>query len=222
VVPIVVNEAHVARCQLLEGDTVLVDLTEVPDDILWDTTAVPDGLHAVKLSVTDAVGHTTVSPEKTIIVGNHAILPQITYIPEALVTVPENWQSVEIDVRGMVENPGGIKHIISWLTWNPAATPTPMNLEYSIGQGLCPHRGIKFVGEESTEGLIVLDLKRSDVTYTDAQEANYPWKADPTTFPDNDLPETAGSFFGHIAVMGRGRPRQRELPVRMYFRLFTA
>ncbi|MGC4120250.1 MAG: Ig-like domain-containing protein [Myxococcales bacterium] len=118
VIPIVATEAHVAKVQLLEGDTVLVDLTEVPDDILWDTTKVADGLHAVKLSVSDTLGHVTVSPEKKVIVGNYAVLPQIEYIPADQVTVPEDWQTVEIDVRGMVANPGAIKHILTWLSWD--------------------------------------------------------------------------------------------------------
>ncbi|HEY3451509.1 MAG TPA: Ig-like domain-containing protein [Myxococcales bacterium] len=219
VVPIVVTEVHVAKVQLLEADTVLVDLTAIPDDILWDTTKVADGLHTVKLSVTDTVGHTTVSPEKKIIVGNHATIPAITYLPAALVTVPENWQTVEIDVRGMVTNPGSIKHIITWLQWDPAALPTPINFEYSVGEGLCPHRGIKFIGKESTEGEIVLDLKRSEVPAE--AEAKFPAGSDTVSFPFNTDPETLGSFFGHIAIMDAADHVGQSLPIKMYFVLFT-
>lgn len=222
---VVVTEPHVAKCQLVEGETVLVDLAAAPSDIVWDTTKVSDGLHTVKVQVTDTVGHVGATAEQTIIVANHALmpLPAITYIPAATVEIPEGYQpGDEIDVRGMIENPGQIKRIVTWLTWDPKATPTPMNLEYSVGQGLCPHRGIKFVGKESTEGEIVLEFRRSDFTYTDAQETNgFPWKADPTTFPDNDDPETAGSFFGHIAVMDALDHLKESLPVKMTFVLFT-
>ncbi|MBI5544333.1 MAG: hypothetical protein HY901_10615, partial [Deltaproteobacteria bacterium] len=210
-----VADAHLAKIQLLADDAVVAEIAGAATSLWWDTTKTEDGLRKVKLSVVDAAGNTEVTSEQLVVVANTALVPEIEYDPRPLVSVPPNWQSVEIDVRGMVTNPGGVKRMLSWLTWDPALD---MNLEYALGLGLCPHRGIKIIDAESRKGEIIIEIDREDVAASVASK--FPAGSDPKTFPVNDDPATLGTIFGHIAVLDAADHVNESVPVEMHFVLF--
>ena len=99
--------------------------------------------------------------------------------------------------------------MITWVTWDASAG---WLLEYSLGQGLCPHRGIQYIAEESRAGEIVLELDRADVDPTIV--AKYPLAdRESDTFPTNDDPLTFGLFFGHVKPMEPAEHAGTSLPI---------
>jgi len=213
-IPVEVTEAHPGTVQLVEGENVHAEHCESDAaELSWTTTDCADGLHRPRLRVIDAAGNETTTDEVPVVVANRATEARITYSPAATVSVPGIWASVETDVRGWVTNPGGVRRIVSWLKWNPVSG---VRLEYSVGVGLCPDRGIRFVGEESADGAIVLDLPRENVP---AEAAARLPAGNSAVFPSNADPETLGTIFGHVAVMDPADHVGLQLPIEMHFLL---
>jgi hypothetical protein len=209
---VTLTEAHPATLQLVEGDAVLADASEGAA-LQWDTTATDDGLHKVAVRAIDAAGNVADSAEWPLVVANGGQESAVTYSPAAEVVVPQDWRTAETDVRGFVTNPGGVKRIVTWLTWDGSSG---LQLAYALGIGTCPDRGIKFVGTESENGEAVLDLKRADVPA--AAAAKLP-PGDETVFPVNSDPETLGTFFGHIAIENPDTHVGARVPVKIHFLL---
>jgi hypothetical protein len=194
---VTVTEEHLAAVKLFAGETLLAEAAALP--LAWDTTAVADDLYRLTVVAVDEAGNEGRSAEVPVIVANHGKLAEVDVEPgpETVVEIPENYESVEIDVRVLAESEANIRKVITWMTWDPA---DGWLLEYSLGQGLCPHRGKQYLAEESRDGEIVLALDRADVD--PAIVATFPAaERESDTFPTNDDPLTYGMFFGHVKPM---------------------
>lgn len=217
-IPVAVEEEHLAGVRLVAGDEVLASGPACqPTDsecaydghLLLDTPAVADGLYWVSALAIDKAGNETRTAEVPVIVANRGERVEIEYDPGAVVKIPAIYDGQEIDVRAQATSKPNIRRVITWVNWDPAAN---WRLEYSLGQGLCPHRGILYVAEESLDGEIVLDLDRADVA--PAIVANYPAAdRDSDTFPTNDDELTYGLFFGHVAPMDPSEHLGASLPI---------
>lgn len=218
-----------AAVKLLAGDTVLAEARTAchPSDppicdggpamLRLDVADVPDGLLRVTAIAIDDAGNVGRSVEVPVIVANRGERIEVDYDPAPEVSIPEAYEGVELDVRATAESRAGIRKIITWVTWeNPVAGDAVDGwlLEYSLGQGLCPHRGIQYVAEESFAGEIVLELDRADVdpdivaTYPEADRES-------DTFPTGDDPLTYGLFFGHVKPMEPAAHAGASLPIQV-------
>jgi len=130
--------------------------------------------------------------------------------------VPENYATAEYHTKVSVDSEEGITRVISWLTWDPAGD---WLLEYSLGQGTCPHNGIQYVVDESNGGAIVFDLPRADLS--EAVLARFPAdERESDVFPVNDDPRTFGKFFGHIAPKDPENHVNETLPIEIHYVFF--
>jgi hypothetical protein len=178
----------------------------------WDATAAEERVHWLDLTVTDAVGHVATVTQFPLIVVNNGDAYAIEYDPSAQVAVPVDYATAEYDTRGMVPTHAGVKRIISWMTWDASSG---WLIDYSIGEGLCPHRGIEFVSVESRAGEIVIELGRDELPssivnlFPEADRAS-------TTFPSNTDPLTFGTFFGHARPLEPADRVGQSLPIEMH------
>jgi hypothetical protein len=89
-------------------------------------------------------------------------------------------------------------------------------LEYSLGQGFCPHRGIQYLAREDGGGEIVLSLARTELS--DEVVARLPaGERESETFPANGDPATLGSFFGHINPLEPADHINQSMPIEVHF-----
>jgi len=164
------------------------------------------------VEVTDTVGHSTRVESFPLIVANYGDFHTIEYDPSAELFVPTNYLTAEYDTRGMVPTYAGVKRIISWITWDASAG---WLVDYSIGEGLCPHRGIEFVGAESDTGEIIIELGRDELPPTVISRFPVEERTR-TTFPTNDDPLTFGIFFGHARPLEPADHVGQRLPIQMH------
>jgi hypothetical protein len=216
-VPVSITEENVTQIRLLDGDdNELAVATEGVDELSWDTTAVESKVYRLHLVVTDAVGNEVESDEVPVVVVNNGYAfddDEIDYDPSGWVIIPDPFdETVEIDIRqypamdipGVEENVENIVRVISWMTWNPEDAPD-VELEYSIGQGICPHRGLQYLADSNADGEVILDLAWADMD-ADLQQASIDQDQDgyeegSGVFPyDGDI-LTRGTFFGHIRAI---------------------
>jgi hypothetical protein len=206
-VPVTATDEHLAAVRLLEDDAVLAE--GVGAALSLDTTTVEDGLHRFSVVAVDEAGNEARTAEVPVIVANHGERVEVTYDPAAEVAIPAAYEGVELDVRATAPSRAGIRKLVAWVTWDPTGD---WLLEYALGQGLCPHRGIQYLAEESRDGEIVLELDRADVD--PAIVAGYPEAdRDSATFPTNDDPLTFGLFFGHVRPTEPAAHAGETLPI---------
>lgn len=180
---------------------------------VWDTTTAEDRIHRLTVTATDAAGHSATLSDFPVIVANHGEAYEVTYDPSAQVYVPEDYLTAEFHTRGSVPTHPGVFRIITWLTWDPSAGWT---MQYTLGEGLCPHRGIPFVAQESDSGEIVIELSYDMLPSTTVRL--FPEEVrQPTTFPSNDDPLTFGTFFGHVAPLEPADHVGQRVPIEMHF-----
>lgn len=207
--PVTIDDNNVVKARLLrhlacEPDGTCDDQLEelatadtTVSEFMFSTTAADDGVFWLQVEVTDVAGHTGLSPVVPFVVVNNGELVETTFDPAAEVNVPANYASVEYHTRITALSKPDTRKVISWLTWDASGD---WLMEYSLGQGFCPHRGIKYTEAVSRNGLLVIELAREDLT--DEVEAQFPAEeVGSSVFPVNDDPATFGSFFGHIAPL---------------------
>lgn len=188
---------------------------EAPTSVDLDTATLVDGAHALLVEVTDVAGNVA-TKATTFIVVNKGEEVQVQYIPSAEVYIPENYMSVEYHTRIQVAAQPGVTRVLTWLTWEGGRDWT---MEYSLGQGICPHNGIQYVAEESNSGAILLDLRREDLSAEVL--AKFPAEEkDGVTFPYNDNPRTFGAFFGHVAPMDPADHVGESVAIDVHYVLF--
>jgi len=193
-----VTEAHPDALRLVADDgTVLASAFPGTFDLLLDSTGMADGPLGARVEAIDLAGNVGASAPLVLVVANGGEQLEVEYIPMAKVAVPENWQTAEYHTRVMSEVRPGVKRILAWVTWDPSGD---WQMEYSVGQGTCPHNGIQYTSAQSRAGEIVIDLARVDLSADVV--AKFP-AADQATdvFPVNDDPATFGSFFSHVAPL---------------------
>lgn len=208
-VPLNIIETNLSTIRLLNQDGELVSVSGTTAELTWDTTAVSDQVHAIYLEITDQANNTSSTTEIPVIVMNNGEEVTFEYIPAAAVEIPDPFNPyAEFHTRTMAYmDDQSVTRVIVWLTWD-ASNEWP--LELAVGQGFCPHRGIEYYAEESSEGEIYIDLARTDltsasVTSIQGQMPSHP--TDSTVFPYNGDPATLGAFFGHIAPL---EPEEHE------------
>ncbi|MBW2263933.1 MAG: hypothetical protein JRG91_18385, partial [Deltaproteobacteria bacterium] len=179
--------------------------------LLLDTTSIEDGLHRLSLLVTDVVGRTAEVTDFPVVVVNSGEHRAVTYDPSASLHIPTDYMSVEYHTRGSALSAPNVDEIISWLVWDASASWT---IEYAIGQGLCPHRGIEYHSEMSSGGEIILTLERSELNPVIV--ARLPAE-DQTSdvFPYNTDTLTFGAYFGHAAPMDPADHIEETIPIEM-------
>jgi len=208
-----IQESNLESLRITSAGQELLETSEALDEFAWDTAGAPDGIHSLKMELTDRVGHSIEVDGPTVVVVNQGQEAAVTYSPGAELTIPENWQNVEHHVRTSTASQPGIKRIISWITWDAAEE---WNIEYAVGQGLCPHRGIRYQAIESTSGEILIDLARADLdpgivtSLPEADQNSY-------VFPHNNDPRTFGAFFGHVAVVDPAEHVNQSLPIEVHY-----
>lgn len=216
-VPLVVDEANPASIRILDGDRELFSSSEMVGSYNWDTTAADDGVHELVLEVEDVAGRIATATLAVVVV-NHGEEFQVTYLPADELYIPEDYQTTEHHVRVSIDSQPGVDRILSWIRWDPHAA---WNIEYAVGQGLCPHNGIRYTAASSSEGEILIDLSRQDLE--DEVIAQLPAdERDGTLFPYNDDPRTFGAFFGHVAALDPADHVGETLPFEVHFILFYA
>lgn len=210
-VPVTVEEDNVESIVLMSGDVELARVAEVAAALSVDTTAVEDGLHHLALVVTDVVGRTAEVTDFPVVVVNNGEHRAVTYDPYQQLYIPTDWASVEHHTRGSALSAPGVDEVISWLVWDASADWT---IEYAIGQGLCPHRGIQYHAGMEDDGEIILTLKRSELNPVIV--ARLPAE-DQTSdvFPHNTDALTFGAYFGHAATMDPEDHVEETLPIEM-------
>jgi hypothetical protein len=213
VVPLELIEAHPATVSVRDQFGTIYEGALEGASFEWDASAAEDRLHWLDLDVTDAAGNVgSVRQFPLIVVNHHSSAPQVEYDPEARLAVPANYATAEYDTRGMVPTHAGVARIISWITWDASSG---WLVEYSIGQGLCPHRGIEFASAESRSGEIVIDLGRDELA--EAVVARFPAdERDRSTFPANAEPLTFGIFFGHARPLEPAEHIGESVPIEMH------
>jgi len=193
-----------------ETEAVLAEFDRSVNQVSFDSSDLTDDLYWLALEVTDAAGNVGRVGDFPIVVayfGHDALVEWIPpmEVPEGeskkFAWVPPNWQSgVEFHTRVMATNMRDVRKVVTWLTWD---AEEDWLIEYAMGQGFCPHRGIKYLDEESRDGEIVLEIARSELP--EDIVAQFPeHEQDETTFPYNTDRASFGSFFGHVAPMDPG------------------
>ncbi len=193
-----VTDLHPDTLRLVGADgAVLATAFPGTSDLLFTSTEVADGAHDVHVEATDLAGNTGASAPLVFVVANNGEELEVEYIPMAKVSVPENWQTAEYHTRVMSEVRPGVKRILTWVTWDPSGD---WQMEYSVGQGTCPHNGIQYLAKQSRAGEIVIDLRRAALD--PAIVAKFPVEEQTSdVFPINADPATFGSFFSHVAPL---------------------
>jgi len=208
-VPVSIEEDNVESVVLTSGDVELARVGESTSTLTVDTTAIEDGLHRLELVVTDVVGRTAEVTDFPVVVVNSGEHRAITYDPYQQLYIPTAWETVEYHTRGSALSAPNVDEIISWLVWDASASWT---IEYAIGQGLCPNRGIEYLSEMSEDGEIILTLKRSELNPVIV--ARLPAE-DQTSdvFPYNTDTLTFGAYFGHAAPLDPADHVEETLPI---------
>ncbi len=208
-VPATINEENIAELTLLGPDGELVSSTDGSSELSWDTTNVEAGFHMVRLQVVDKLGRSAETDEIEVIVTNNAYIldqSELSYNPRIMIPDPFDPEAdlhrriaADLDLDGT--DPENIVRVMTWVTWEADGDWT---IEYAFGQGVCPHHGVEYTSEESSEGEIMIDLAWVDVAEIPRNRAlaNDPdHSEDAVTYPFNTDPRTCGSFFGHVAVV---------------------
>ncbi len=210
-VPVTVEEDNVESVVLSSGDVELARVTASAGALTVDTTALEDGVHRLSLVVTDVVGRAAEVTDFPVVVVNNGEHRTVTYDPYQQLYIPTDWTTVEYHTRGSALSAPDVDEIISWLVWDESASWT---ITYAIGQGLCPHRGIEYHSAMSSEGEIILTLKRSELNPVIV--ARLPAE-DQTSdvFPYNTDQLTFGAYFGHAAPMDPADHVEETLPIEM-------
>jgi len=216
-----IDEAHVADVKLLdqESEEVLAQADTAVGSLSWDSTQQEDDLYRLALEVTDEAGNVGRVDGFPIVVAYNGQDCPVQWIPPTEVPegeskkwthVPSNWMTgVEFHTRVMANNIPGVRKVITWLTWDG---DEDWLLEFAMGQGFCPHRGISYLKEESRSGEIILEIARDELP--DDIVMQFPAAAqDDDTFPHNGDPASFGSFFGHIAPMDPADHVNERIPI---------
>lgn len=212
-VPYTLTEANLTKVTLKTTEGVeIASAEEAGGSMTWNTAEGADGVQWLQIEATDAAGHTTLSETVPAVVVNNGEEVEVEYTPAAEVSIPENYASVEYHTRVMATAKEGIRTVITWVTWDDPS----WKLEYSTGQGFCPHRGIQYVAEESNEGEIILSLARTDLPPEIVAKLD-PADQESETFPVNDDPATFGSFFGHVDPLEPADHVNQSLPVEVHY-----
>ena len=205
-VPVTVEEENIAAVRLMIGDTEVASVTTLDGDFPWDTTTTASGLHSIRLVVEDAAGRTVETSEEQVILinnGYHLTDEDLNYDPGPWVVAAEHTR-IEAFMGISGTDPDNIIRVIMWLTWDGSLG---WNLDYAMGQGFCPHRGIQYHHEESDTGELLMDVTWSELesVFRNAGSAQDPdHSADSPVFPYNGDPATRGNIFGHINVLEAG------------------
>lgn len=211
-VAVTIDEANVETVRLLSdhaGEVAMAE--ETVSSLTWDTTAVESRVHWVTLEVTDVAGNVFETDEIPLLIGNNGYLfeqGELQYNPSAWLSIPAPYDStLELDRRIVADqgvpdaDPENIVRVVSWINWDNS---DDWNMEYSIGQGICPHRGVAYEYVESTTGEAIVDIAWTEVPVTQQEAAmeNDPEHPDGAeTFPYNADPLTCGAFFGHVRAL---------------------
>jgi hypothetical protein len=207
-----IEEANISSvCLLSDHEGEITSVTEEVETLSWDTLNSESRLHRISLEVSDVAGNVTTTDEIPVIVGNNGLLldqGELQYSPSAWVSIPDPFDSAA-EIHSIVAasqtaagaDPEAIVRVVTWLTWD---VEEDWAFEYSLGQGICPHRGVAYDYEESDDGLAVIDIAWTEVPATQQEAAlvhdpSHP--EDAVTFPYNADPATCGSFFGHVAAL---------------------
>lgn len=216
-VALAIDEPHLATVRVvsdLVGEVYDGPADAAAPEFTWDTTSAEDRIHRLTVTATDTLGHTATLADFPVIVANHGEELEVEYDPSARVAVPADYvDGMEIDTRVMVPTHPGVFRLISWVTWDSSAG---WNLEYSIGEGLCPHRGIAFTYTESNTGEAVLELSYDMLSSTLVNRFD-PAYRQPTTFPSNSDPLTYGTFFAHVRPLGPADFAGQSLPIEAHY-----
>lgn len=212
VVELSLVEAHPATVRAVDQFGTIYEGPLTGASFPWDATAAEERVHWIDLEVTDAVGHVGSVSHFPLIVVNHGDAYEVEYDPAARVAVPADYLTAEYDTRGTVETHAGVKRIISWMTWDASSG---WLIDYSIGEGLCPHRGIEFVSVEDRSGEIVIELGRDELP-TSIVSLFPPDDRASTTFPSNTDPLTFGMFFGHARPLEPADHVGESIPIEMH------
>ena len=193
-VPLSIEEANLQTIRVANQFGDLFASEDSADSFSWDTTTSGDGVYYLHLEVVDTAGNTGQITDFPVVVANNGAEMDVTYAPDATVSVPADYATTEYHTRTTATMEDGVERIISWLTWDAGEG---WLMEYTVGEGICPHRGIAFLREESRTGEIIIDLARADLP----PDITSLFPADDqtsTTFPNNGDPATFGAFFGHV------------------------
>ncbi|MBU0552321.1 hypothetical protein KKF91_06245 [Myxococcota bacterium] len=212
--PFQLDEAYPAEVQVIyEGEVIAT--TDGVDNVPLSAALLPDGRRFIHLKAIDQLGREVESDPVECVVVNNGKRAVVEYIPSPVATVPEDYQSVDYHTRVMVPSEPGVKRILTWLTWdNPDWT-----LEFAMGQGTCPHRGITYTSEVSSEGEVIIDLAKVDLSAS-AQMSFSQAQREADTFPVNNDPATFGAFFGHIDPKEPADHVGQSIPIEINMVLF--
>ena len=193
-VPLSIDEANLSTIRVSDQFGVLFSATESAESFTWDTTTINDGVYWLHLEVTDVAGATSQIVGHPLVVANHGQEVAVVYAPDATASVPTDYATTEYHTRATAAMEDGVVRVLTWLTWD---VQEDWLMELTVGQGICPHRGIPYVRQESREGEIVIDLARADLPADIVSQFPAADQAG-TTFPNDGDPATFGSLFGHV------------------------
>jgi len=216
-----ISEPNVAAVRLIDQATeaVLVTKDEAVTDLVWDSTGIEDDLYRLTVEVEDEAGNVGRAQDFPVIIAYFGTEAAMEWYPPAEYAegesamfsyVPANYSQVEFHTRFSTPSVPGVRKIIVWVTWEKKED---WLLELAIGQGICPHQGIKYVSEESRDGELVISLARAEVDPVIVAESFPRASQDTDTFPVNDDPRTFGLFFGHMAPMDPADHVEEKLPL---------
>lgn len=211
-----VDEANLASLVIRDDfENELLSTTEVPSMFKWTMSDTdPNGLHNLRLTVTDLAGNTTQSNTQTFVLSRPDGLPTVEYDRSPFqLNITGDYLTTETHIKGWATTQDNIKQVISWIRWN---SNTIWELKYSVGQGICPHRGIEYKSASGNDGELFVNLTREMLS--SSIENSLPLSNQGSdVFPNNGDPLTLGSFFGHVAALDEGAHVGETLPVEMHF-----
>jgi hypothetical protein len=210
-VPVTIVEDNVESVVLSSETGELVSSAEIVDELLVDTTTVEDGLHRFSLLVTDMVGRTAEATDLPVVVVNNGEHCTVTYDPGDWVYVPSSYMTVPYHTTGWVLSAPDVDEFISWLVWDASAS---WHNELWIGQGLSPSLHIQYDSGSSTEGEIILAVKRSELD--PATVALLPPEEQTSdVFPHSTDTLGFGAYVGHVYPLEPAEHVEETLPITM-------
>jgi hypothetical protein len=214
-VPLTIDEPHLASVRASDqfGEIYNGPIEGTPAMLPWDTTTAEDRIHYMALEATDEAGHTARIDNFPLIVANYGDEFTVTYDPAAELYIPTDYATVEFHTRATVDTHAGVKRLIAWITWDATES---WNIQFAIGEGLCPHRGITFLDGESDTGEIILELDRSELPSYIVSRFDTEWRS-LSTFPTNSDPLTYGTFFGHATPTEPADHVDQTLPIEVHY-----